>query len=76
MDSVKIDLLTPKPAGYKSRIVKDSKTDTLYYWYNIKPETDSLSFEVISPQRRDTLFTKIAEADRDSLGLLQIHWKY
>lgn len=67
VDSVKIDLLTPKPAGYKSRIVKDSKTDTLYYWYNIKPETDSLSFEVISPQRRDTLFTKIAEADRDSL---------
>lgn len=69
LDSVKINLLTPKPEGFESRIVKDRKTDTLYYWYNIRPENDSLSFEVISPKRRDTLFTKIAEAERDSLRI-------
>ena len=69
VDSVKINLLTPKPQGYKSRIVKDKKTDTLYYWYNIRPENDSLSFEVVSPQRRDTLSTKIGEAERDSLNV-------
>ncbi|MBE7640835.1 hypothetical protein GUB10_10865 [Salegentibacter sp. BLCTC] len=69
VDSVKINLLTPKPQGFESRIVKDRETDTLYYWYNIRPENDSLSFEVVSPTRRDTLFTKIAEAERDSLKL-------
>jgi uncharacterized protein (DUF2141 family) len=69
VDSVEINLLTPKPEGFQSRIVKDRKTDTLYYWYNIRPENDSLSFEVVSPKRRDTLFTKIAQAERDSLNL-------
>ena len=69
IDSVEINLLTPKPEDFQSRIVKDRKTDTLYYWYNIRPENDSLSFEVVSPKRRDTLFTKIAEAERDSLQI-------
>ncbi|TDN95500.1 Ig-like domain-containing protein [Salegentibacter sp. 24] len=69
IDSVEINLLTPKPEGFQSRIVKDAKTDTLYYWYNIRPENDSLSFEVLSPSGRDTLFTKIGEEPRDSLNV-------
>lgn len=69
LDSIQINLLTPKPEDFRSRIVKDSKTDTLYYWYNQRPVNDSLSFEVVSPTRRDTLFTKIAEMDRDSLQI-------
>ncbi|WP_372917424.1 Ig-like domain-containing protein [Salegentibacter sp.] len=66
-DSLEINLLTPKPEGFRSRIVKDPKTDSLYYWYNQRPETDSLSFEIVSPEKRDTLFTKISELERDSL---------
>ncbi|WP_373058584.1 Ig-like domain-containing protein [Zunongwangia sp. H14] len=67
LDSVQIELLTPKPAGFTSRIIKDSQTDSLYYWYQPKIETDSLSFEVTSPQSRDTLYTKITEMPTDSL---------
>jgi len=69
LDSLKINLLTPSPDGYESRIVKDRQTDTLYYWYNIRPENDSLSFEVVTPKKRDTLFAKISEAERDSLTI-------
>ena len=66
-DSLEINLLTPKPEDFRTRIVKDPKTDTLYFWYNQRPEADSLSFEIVSPERRDTLFTKISELERDSL---------
>lgn len=67
LDSLEINLLNAKPEGFRSRIVKDPKTDTLYYWYNQKPESDSLSFEIVSPEKRDTLFTKLSELERDSL---------
>ena len=67
MDSLEINILNPKPEDFRARIVKDPKTDTLYYWYNQKPESDSLSFEIVSPIKRDTLFTKISELERDTL---------
>ncbi|MCM8570971.1 Ig-like domain-containing protein [Gramella jeungdoensis] len=67
LDSLSIDLINQKPEGYKSRVIKDPKTDTLYYWYNIKPESDSLSFEVTSPKTRDTLLARLSTLDRDSL---------
>ncbi|MFD1094734.1 Ig-like domain-containing protein [Salegentibacter chungangensis] len=67
LDSVKIDLINPKPEGFASRIVKDAKKDTLYYWYKPKIETDTLRFKVTSPKRTDTLITRLGEAVRDSL---------
>ncbi|QYA24635.1 Ig-like domain-containing protein [Gramella sp. MT6] len=67
LDSLSINLLTPKPEGYVSRVIKDPKADSLYYWYNIKPELDSLSFEIVTPKTRDTLLTRLATLDRDSL---------
>ncbi|MDT0677732.1 Ig-like domain-containing protein [Autumnicola musiva] len=68
LDSIRIEPLTPQPFGFESRIVKDRKTDSLYYWYKPNIETDSLVFEVISPGgRRDTLITRITEMERDSL---------
>lgn len=69
LDSLSIDLLTPKPEGYISRVVKDPKTDSLYYWYNLKPETDSLSFEISTPKTRDTLFARLGNLERDSLSV-------
>ncbi|MDT0643157.1 Ig-like domain-containing protein [Zunongwangia sp. F363] len=69
LDSVQIELLTQKPFGFQSRIIKDPKTDSLYYWYEPKIETDSLAFEIISPASRDTLFTKIADKPKDSLNV-------
>ncbi|TRO64480.1 Ig-like domain-containing domain [Christiangramia sabulilitoris] len=67
LDSLSINLLTPKPEGYISRVVKDPKTDTLYYWFNIKPKTDSLNFEIVTPATRDTLLARLGSLERDSL---------
>ncbi len=67
LDSLSINLLNPKPDGYVSRVVKDPKTDSLYYWFNIKPEMDSLNFEIVTPRTRDTLLARLGKLDRDSL---------
>lgn len=67
LDSVDIQLLNAKPEGYDYRITKVKEKDSLHYWYNTKPDTDSLSFEVTTPATRDTLWVRIAELDRDSL---------
>ncbi|MDT0646852.1 Ig-like domain-containing protein [Zunongwangia sp. F260] len=69
LDSVSIELLNPKPEGFTSRIVQDRETDSLYYWYRPTLETDSLTFEVFSPERRDTLVARITEMERDSLNV-------
>ncbi|WP_300435191.1 Ig-like domain-containing protein [Christiangramia sp.] len=67
LDSLDINLLSGKPVGYEYRVVKDPAKDSLYYWYNIKPELDSLSFEVVTPKTRDTLLARLGTMDRDSL---------
>jgi len=69
-DSLKIDLLSDKPEGFNYRLIKDPKTDSLYYWYNIKPELDSLVFEVSTPRTKDTLLlARLSALDRDSLAV-------
>ena len=69
LDSLSIKLLSPTPEGFVSRLVKDPQADTLYYWYNLKPEIDSLSFEVATPKTRDTLYARLGTLDRDSLAV-------
>ena len=70
VDSVEIELLSEKPVGYETRLIKDAEKDSLYYWYNIRPELDSLIFEVRSPKTRDTLILpRFVELDRDSISV-------
>ncbi|WP_026913921.1 Ig-like domain-containing protein [Christiangramia portivictoriae] len=66
-DSITIDLLSARPEGFRSRIIKDPVKDTLYYWYNTSPELDTLIFEVNSPGTRDTLIARMGKLERDSL---------
>lgn len=66
-DSLKIDMLTPSPEGFTSRITKDAEKDTLHYWYKPAIETDTLKFIVEMPGYKDTLITRLKEMDRDSL---------
>ncbi len=67
LDSLEINLLTSKPENYDARIVKEPKKDSVYYWYNIRPESDSLSFELKTPKTSDTLFVRLGNLERDSL---------
>ncbi len=69
LDSLDINLLSTKPDSFDYRVIKDPEKDSLYYWYNIKPELDSLIFEVATPKTRDTLLTRLATLERDSLSV-------
>ncbi|CAL68469.1 Ig-like domain-containing protein [Christiangramia forsetii] len=70
LDSLDIKVLSTTPQGFDYRMVKDPKTDSLYYWYNIKPELDSVVFEVTTPKTRDTLLlARLGTLDRDSLAV-------
>src|SRR5690606_1126226 len=46
---MKITLKSDVPESFTSRITKDEKADTLYYWYQPKLESDSLIFNVSKP---------------------------
>ncbi|SDS27481.1 Ig-like domain-containing protein [Gramella sp. MAR_2010_147] len=70
LDSLNIKVLSTTPQGYDYRVIKDPEKDSLYYWYNIKPELDSLVFEVSTPKTRDTLLlSRLGSLDRDSLAV-------
>lgn len=68
-DSLKIELLTPKPDGFTSMITKDAEKDTLHYWYKPVIPADTLRFAVQMPGYSDTLITRLKEMDRDSLQI-------
>jgi len=69
LDSLSINLLSSKPDNFKYRVIKDAEKDSLYYWYNVRPELDSLNFEVVTPKTRDTLLARLRTLDRDSLSV-------
>ena len=66
-EDMKIKLLSERPSGFTSIITKDPKTDSLYYWYKPKLETDSLVFTVSNMNYLDTLVVKIKDQEKDSL---------
>ncbi|WP_298754244.1 Ig-like domain-containing protein [uncultured Psychroserpens sp.] len=62
-----IEMLGNQPADYKTRITKDEKTDTLYYWYKPKIELDSALFVVTNKTYIDTLTHRFRDIAKDSL---------
>jgi len=68
--NMKIDLLSSSPDGFKYRVLKDSKADTLNYWYAPKFEVDSIIFNVYNKEydyKKDSLTVKIRDKENDSL---------
>lgn len=63
----RIDLKSEVPAEFASRITKDEKTDTLYYWYKPKLEVDSLIFKVSKLDFQEDFTVRIKDNKRDSL---------
>lgn len=64
--TMEIELLE-KPEGFKTRITKKEKSDTLYYWYKPKIELDSAQFIVRNKTYIDTLKHRFRTIDKDSL---------
>ena len=71
-EDVEIEMLETKPDGFEHKITKDSKTDTLYYWYKPKLELDSTRFVVRNKTFVDTLKHRFRDIANDSLIISQI----
>jgi len=66
-NSTKISLLSEHSSEFDYRIIKDSKKDTLHYWYKPFMEVDSLVFKVDNQKYTDTVYTKVKDMLTDSL---------
>lgn len=64
-----IEMLGPKPDGFEHRIIKDSKKDTLYYWYKPNVELDTTYFVVKNRTFTDTLKHRFRDLKVDSLNI-------
>lgn len=68
-DAMTIDMLEKNPEDFESRLTKDVKTDTLYYWYKPKLELDSTLFVVRNKLTVDTLKHRFRDLPKDSLTI-------
>lgn len=68
-EDMRIKVLDKTPEGYKTRILKDPKTDTLYYWYQPKFEVDTTFFIVSNKKYVDTFKHRFRTIKADSLKL-------
>ncbi|WP_136480384.1 Ig-like domain-containing protein [Cognatitamlana onchidii] len=70
-ENMNIELLSETPEDFDYRITKDSKTDSLLYWYKPNLEVDSLVFKVSNPifKFEEEFTARIRNLDRDSLNL-------
>lgn len=67
--SMRIKVLGETPEGYQTRIIKDEKTDTLYYWYKPKFEIDTTFFIVTNEKYVDTFKHRFRALEADSLKI-------
>jgi len=68
-DDIDIEMLSSRPQGFEHTITKDIKSDSLYYWFQPKIESDSLLFKVTNLNRIDTVQVRLQKTQRDSLNL-------
>ncbi|MDX1753145.1 MAG: Ig-like domain-containing protein [Salinimicrobium sediminis] len=55
------------PEEFEAMITKDPAKDTLHYWYKPNLERDTLGFIARTPNRQDTLMTRLKTMKMDSL---------
>lgn len=71
-EKMRIQVLGEIPENYKARIVKDNRTDTLYYWYRPKFEIDTTLFLVTNEKYVDTFTHRFRNLETDSLNLQMV----
>ncbi|GAA4959851.1 Ig-like domain-containing protein [Algibacter aquimarinus] len=67
--NMQIAITSDTPDEFVSRITKDEKADTLYYWYKPRLEVDSLLFKVSKGDFEKDFTVRISEQKRDSLNI-------
>ena len=66
-EDMKIDITSETPSEFEYRVTKDSKTDTLNYWYKPKIEIDSLLFKVTNTNYEKDFTVRLNKKEKDSL---------
>ncbi len=64
---MKVRMNSETPSDFESRITKDEKTDTLYYWYKPKLEVDSLILNISHTDFDKDFTVRIRKQKKDSL---------
>ena len=69
LKDLKIEMLEGQPDNFESKIVKDERADSVYFWYRPKLELDSTFFRVSSQKYSysDTLQHRFRKAEKDTL---------
>ena len=62
-----IKIINTETINYNSRIIKDSKSDSLIYFLKTEANLDSIVFEVVNEKILDSLKIRIREKENDSL---------
>ena len=68
-----IELMSPTPEDFESKIYRDIKSDTLQYWFRPSLEVDSLLFVAKNYEKIDTLNVRIRDLYKDSLKLTALN---
>ena len=62
-----IKILSETPEEFAYKVTKDTKTDTLFYWYKPRLKVDSLLFKVTHKSFEKDFTVRISEQKRDTL---------
>ncbi len=68
-ENMTIEITSSVPDDFQSRITKDAKSDSLYYWYKPRLEVDSLLFRVRNKNYEQDFTVKISEQKRDTMNI-------
>ncbi len=68
-----LKLLSTVPEGFTSKTYRDSKTDTIHYWFKPQIETDSLLFVAKNYDTVDTLNVRMRNLFKDTLTISPIN---
>ncbi|SFN43275.1 Ig-like domain-containing protein [Bizionia echini] len=68
-NNMKIKAAGTLPEGFVSRLTKDTKADSLYYWYKPRLEVDSIQFNVTNTNYNQDFTVKLSEQKRDTMNI-------
>jgi len=72
-ENMNINIVSDVPKDFQHSIVKDSKSDSLYYYFTPDIKRDSLVFKVSNNTYVDTLTVRLKTLEKDSLTISTVN---
>lgn len=69
IEELEINVLTDVPTDFEASFYKQIDHDSINYWFKPVLEQDTLRFEVVNREIRDTVKVALKEMDKDSLRI-------